>query len=68
MTSDISLPLKIEPGPEGWFSWGTSERNLLRITLGGLIVVPSCAYCHGWLRTYDAAHSKVRKESHPERA
>jgi len=33
-----------------------------------LIGVSSCPYCHEWLRTYDAAHSKVRKESHPERA
>jgi len=33
-----------------------------------LIVVSSCSYCHEWLRTYDAAHSKVRKENHPERA
>jgi hypothetical protein len=24
--------------------------------------------CHEWLHTYDATHSKVREESHPERA
>jgi hypothetical protein len=27
-----------------------------------------CFHCHEWLHTYDATHSKVRKENHPERA
>jgi hypothetical protein len=38
------------------------------MTFGGLTAVSSYAYCHEWLRTYDATHSKVRKESYPERA
>jgi hypothetical protein len=40
----------------------------LGITLGSSIVVSRYAYCHERLRTYNATHSKVRKESHPERA
>ncbi len=38
------------------------------MTLSSLIVVPSYVYRQEWLHTYDAPHSKVRKESHPERA
>jgi len=34
----------------------------------GLIVGSSYGYCHEWLGTYDATHSKVQKEGYPERA
>jgi hypothetical protein len=37
----IKKPIQIEIGPQGWFSWRTLERNLLGMTLGGLIVVSS---------------------------
>jgi hypothetical protein len=64
----IKKPTKTEQGPQGWFSWRTLERNPLAITFAGLIVVSSRVYSCEWVRTYDDTHSKVQKESHPERA